>query len=98
MSATDPPAGRSTLRRRLTFATAGTLAVALAAGAVLLVQLVTAQRVDALDEAVTTRVETVRDLLVTDRVPDSFAVGAPGRWCSCSTRPERCWRRPRRRR
>ena len=69
---------RGTLRRRLTVVTAGTLAVALAAGAVLLVQLVTAQRVDALDDAVTARVETVHELLVTDRVPDSLAVSAPG--------------------
>lgn len=76
MSGSAP--GRGTLRRRLTLVTAGTLALALTAGAVLLVQLVTAQRIDSLDEAVTGRVETVRDLLVTDRVPESLAVGTPG--------------------
>lgn len=67
-----------TLRRRLTLVTAGVLACALAAGAVVLVLIVRAQRVEALDEAITARVRTVQDLLVTDRVPDSLAVLAPG--------------------
>lgn len=70
--------GPTTLRRRLAMVTAGVFALALTAGAVLLVQLVTSQRVDALDDAVTTRVLTVRDLLVADRLPDTLAVGAPG--------------------
>ncbi|WP_420112365.1 HAMP domain-containing sensor histidine kinase [Pseudactinotalea sp.] len=69
---------RRTLRLRLTLVTAGALALALAAGSVLLVQLVTGQRVDALDEAVTARVSTVADLVRTDRLPDSLPVVAPG--------------------
>ncbi|HLV55644.1 MAG TPA: HAMP domain-containing sensor histidine kinase [Actinotalea caeni] len=69
---------RRTLRRRLTLLTAGALAVALAAGGVLLVQVVTAQRVDALDEAVVSRAVTVADLVRTDRLPDSLPVVAPG--------------------
>lgn len=69
---------RRTLRRRLTTVTAGAVALALAAGSVLLVQVVTAQRVESLDDAVTSRVHTVADLVRTDRVPESLAVVAPG--------------------
>ena len=69
---------RRTLRLRLTLVTAGALALALAGGSVLLVQLVTSQRVDALDEAVTARVSTVADLVRTDRLPDSLPVVTPG--------------------
>ncbi|MFV0425621.1 MAG: ATP-binding protein [Beutenbergiaceae bacterium] len=67
-----------TLRLRLTLVTVGALAVALTVGALLLVQLVTAQRVQALDEAVLARADTVRQLLVTDRIPDLLAVLTPG--------------------
>lgn len=52
--------------------------VALTVGAALLVRMVTAQRIAALDEAVQTRVQTVHALLVADRIPDSLAVLAPG--------------------
>lgn len=69
---------RRTLRRRLTLVTAGALALALAAGSVLLVRVVSGQRVEVLDEAVTSRVSTVGDLVRTDRLPDSLPVVAPG--------------------
>lgn len=69
---------RRTLRWRLTLVTAGALAVALVAGSVLLVRLVAGQRVDALDDAISSRVSTVADLVRTDRLPDSLPVVAPG--------------------
>lgn len=78
MSSDAPDAGRPTLRRRLTIVTASVLALALAGGAVLLVSLVTRQRIEALDEAVTARVQTVHELLVTDRMPETLPVIAPG--------------------
>lgn len=57
--------------------TVGALAVALTLGATLLVQLVTAQRIQALDDSVLSRVLTVHDLLITDRIPESLGVAAP---------------------
>lgn len=69
---------RSTLRLRLTLLTAGALALALTAGAVLLVQLLERGRIDALDDAAIARVTTVADLVRTDRLPDALGVAQPG--------------------
>ncbi|PWD50788.1 two-component sensor histidine kinase [Serinibacter arcticus] len=67
-----------TLRLRLTLVTAGVLALALTAGAVLLVQLLQQGRIQALDDAATARVTTVADLVTTDRLPDALGVAQPG--------------------
>ena len=65
-----------TLRWRLTLLTAGVLALALTAGAFLLVRLLESGRVEALDAAATSRVLTVADLVRTDRLPDALGVAA----------------------
>lgn len=67
-----------TLRWRLTLLTAGVLALALTAGAFLLVRLLESGRVEALDAAATSRVLTVADLVRTDRLPDALGVAQPG--------------------
>ena len=67
-----------TLRWRLTLLTAGVLALALTAGAFLLVRLLESGRVEALDAAASSRVLTVADLVRTDRLPDALGVAQPG--------------------
>lgn len=67
-----------TLRMRLTLVTGGLLAAALAIGAALLVQVLSAGRISDLDAAVTSRVTTVADLVRADRIPAALGVVQPG--------------------
>ncbi|PFG18719.1 sensor histidine kinase [Serinibacter salmoneus] len=61
-----------TLRGKLTLVTAGALAVALAVGAAVLVALLQAARISALDGVVTQRAAVVATLVATDRMPQTL--------------------------
>lgn len=70
--------GRWSLRLRLTLLTAGVLCVGLAAGALILTNVLSASRVDALDDIARDRATTVATLAGDDRLPAALPVGEPG--------------------
>lgn len=70
--------GRWSLRLRLTLLTSGVLCAGLAAGALILTNVLSVSRVDALDDIARGRALTVATLVGDDRLPEALPVGEPG--------------------